>query len=80
MHVRLGAGIYHVSYHPGGPVAVPGSRVRPGGSFGVGVEPLQFGNLQLGGAVGYTGVVLGEDQALSYMVVSLNLTWRPQPY
>ncbi len=79
-YLQMSVGAYVVGYHPPAGIVAPGTRVRPGGSFALGLDPIQFGNLKLGGLVAYHGVILNRGSALSYVTATLNLTLAPSPY
>lgn len=80
-YVQLGAVLSRVSFDPKqAGLETPGNRTRPGGSFGVGVDVIETDNLAVGGLLTYNGVVLASGSSRSYMVASLNLTFKPSPY
>jgi hypothetical protein len=80
-YLRLGAGAYVVSYSPkDAGVAKPATTVRPGGSFGAGLQAFQTSKFGFGGSVVYHGVILHRSDALSYLTISLDLTWRPYSF
>jgi len=80
LHVQIGLGVYDISYHPDQPVPHRNDRVSGGGSFYVGLYPIQLGNFSFGGSAGYTGVVMQRNQALSYLALSLGIQYTPAPY
>ena len=80
-YVQLGASLYRVTFSPDVQgLVVPKNTIRPGGSFGVGFEITDRTNYSLGGLITYTGVVLAQSAARSYLVAGLTLTFKPSPY
>ena len=79
--VQVGAGVYHVAYtdHPAG-TRPPDNTTRPGASFGLGLDMFQTDYFTVGGIVSYTGVVLARSAARSYVIVAVNLSFRPSTY
>ncbi len=81
VYVQLGVGLYEVTYSPKvAGVSAPGTTVRPGGSFGIGLEVFQTTHVSVGGLLCYHGVVLASRTARSYMIAGLSLTLRPSDY
>ncbi len=77
-YVQLGAVLSHVTYDPKAPeLKSPGTTTRPGGSFGVGYDVIELSNLAIGGIVTFNGVVFKSNSAQSYLVVALNVTFKP---
>jgi hypothetical protein len=80
-YLRLGLGAYALSYDPkDAGIARPESIVRPGGSFGAGLQAFQTSRFGFGGSAVYHGIMLQRSDALSYLTVSLDLTWRPYSF
>jgi hypothetical protein len=80
-YVQLGAGLCSVTFSPDAPgVSAPANSVRPGGSFGVGLELIERTNVSVGVIVQYHGVVLARSEARSYLIGGISLTFKPSPY
>ena len=75
--LMVGMGVYSVTYHPGPGVVAPESKVRPGGSFGVGFEFFRWGNVSLGGSGTYHGLIINRGDKVAFVAASATLTWRP---
>lgn len=79
--MRLGAGAYFVGYSPEAAGTVkPESLIRPGGSFGAGFEAIQMGKFSIGASAVYHGILLESSDALSFLTMSVDLTWRPYSF
>ncbi len=74
LYVQLGLGGYSVSYSAGTPRLA--SVFRPGGSFAIGAEVIQFGSFSLGGSGAYHGIILQSHKAIAYAAVRLHLTYQ----
>jgi hypothetical protein len=77
-YIIVGFGAYSVSYDPkDAGVVTPEEKVRPGGSFGFGLEPFRWGNVSLGATGIYQGVIINRGDKIGYVAAAVTLTWRP---
>jgi hypothetical protein len=80
-YVQLGACLSHVTFDPKyAGLDTPGTRTRPGGSFGVGFDVIETDYFAIGGLLTYNGVLLKTNSARSYMVAAVNVTFKPAAY
>ncbi len=81
IYVQLGAAAYRVSYRSAvAGLSVPDPVIRPGGSFGLGLDVLELSRFAVGGIVAYHGVVIGTHNSRSYLVGALTVSLKPSPY
>jgi len=79
--IQLGLGGYALAYDPDSPLRRnPGRQLRAGGSFGVGFEVVQLSRLAIGASAAYHGIVMSHSDALSYLAVTIDLTYRPYSF
>jgi hypothetical protein len=80
-YVQLATGIYSTSFHPDQVLPdTPEGTVRPGGSFGLGLELFEGTNLTIGGIATYSGVIIARSKARSYLTAGVTFTFKPSPY
>ena len=79
--VQVGVAISSVKFDPKiAGLSTPGDKIRPAGSFGIGVDIIQRNNVAIGGLVTYNGVIFKRDAARSYLVAALSLTFKASAY
>ena len=78
--LMVGAGVYTVTYHPGLGETAPEDKVRPGGSFGFGVEFFRWGSVSLGGSGAYHGLIINRGDKVAFVAGAATLTWRPRQF
>jgi hypothetical protein len=79
--VQVGVAMSSVTFEPKiAGLETPGDKVRPAGSFGIGIDFLELKNVAVGGLVTYNGVIFKRDAARSYLVAALSLTFKASRY
>ena len=77
LYILGGLGAHGIFYNPRPAQISPPSRIRLGGSFGLGFDAVMLEKVALGVEGEYHGIVFAKGDALSYITISVHASLRP---